>query len=293
MHKSRTHDHGFTSARQGCDWYTFHCSIAQSIAGDFHELSGADSIAALHGIGEAMALNVASKDQFSLGAIGDIEASMDSVMSQAVAFISAAYGKVVESCKSMTECRLKLWKLKTGKSKLWTLSRRMKRFFLNSVKNIPLASSNLAKYNRWLSTCNGPMWLWLGAWPPSGDDPTYCIYWNRSAPRSILKMIRCNWKRSSCHSAHGAGKFYLLKNWMYYILSLCGWGILQKPSNTWHDWLKVIKPRLVLQICMTMLYNKTYKYFTFILPFLSFLNILYRFFPLMSDFGIVRYFNSS
>ena len=27
-----------------------------------------------------MALNVASKDQFSLGAIGDIEASMDSVM---------------------------------------------------------------------------------------------------------------------------------------------------------------------------------------------------------------------
>ena len=63
-----------------------------------------------------MALNVASKDQFSLGAIGYIEASIDSVMSQAVAFISAAYGKVVESCKS--ECRLKLWKLKTGKSKL-------------------------------------------------------------------------------------------------------------------------------------------------------------------------------
>ena len=65
-----------------------------------------------------MALNVASRDQFSLGAIGDIEASTDSVMSQAVAFIFAAYGKVVESCKSMTECRLKLWKLKSGKSKL-------------------------------------------------------------------------------------------------------------------------------------------------------------------------------
>ena len=38
----------------------------------------------------------------AFGAIGDIEASMDSVMSQAVALISAAYGKVVESCKSMT-----------------------------------------------------------------------------------------------------------------------------------------------------------------------------------------------
>ena len=44
---------------------------------------------------------------------------------------------------------------------------------------------------------------------------------------------------------------------------------------------------------MAMLYNKTYYYFTFFLPFLSSLNILYRFLPLMSDFGIVKYFNSS
>ena len=43
-----------------------------------HGLSGADTNAALHGIVEAMALKVARKGQFSLGSIGDIEASMAS-----------------------------------------------------------------------------------------------------------------------------------------------------------------------------------------------------------------------
>ena len=77
----------------------FHNNIA-SVLLVIHELSGADTIAALHGIGEAMALKVAKEGQFSLCAIGDIEASI--VMSQTVAFISAAHGKVVESSKSMT-----------------------------------------------------------------------------------------------------------------------------------------------------------------------------------------------
>ena len=69
MLKSSTHDHGI-SARQAYD-----------ISSDLlviHGLSGADTIAALHGLGEAMALKVARKDQFSLAAIGDVEASMDS-----------------------------------------------------------------------------------------------------------------------------------------------------------------------------------------------------------------------
>ena len=87
----------------------FHNDIARDLF-VIRGLSGADSIAALHGIGEAMTLTVARKGQFSLGAICDIKASMDScyVISQAVAFISAAYEKVVESSKSMTECMLKL-----------------------------------------------------------------------------------------------------------------------------------------------------------------------------------------
>ena len=41
---------------------------------------------------------------------------------------------------------------------------------------------------------------------------------------------------------------------------------------------------------MAMFYNKTYYYFTFVLPFLSVRNILYRFLTLMSNFGIVKQF---
>ena len=41
---------------------------------------------------------------------------MDTVLAQAIKLICATYGKVVEACMSMTECRLKLWKIKTGKS---------------------------------------------------------------------------------------------------------------------------------------------------------------------------------
>ena len=85
----------------------FHNDIARDSL-VIHGLSGADTIAELHGIGEAIALKLARKGQFSLGAIGDIEASMVSVMSQAApAFISVAYGKVVKSSKSMPECMLK------------------------------------------------------------------------------------------------------------------------------------------------------------------------------------------
>ena len=49
--------------------------------------------------------------------IGDITAPMNSVVLQATMFICAAYGKVVETYASMTECRVKLWELKTGKSR--------------------------------------------------------------------------------------------------------------------------------------------------------------------------------
>ena len=53
-------------------------ALNNDIASDLliiHGLSGADTIAALHKIVESMALKVARKGQFSLGAIGDIEAS--------------------------------------------------------------------------------------------------------------------------------------------------------------------------------------------------------------------------
>jgi len=41
---------------------------------------------------------------------------MKSVEAQATNFICAACGKITQSCTSMTECRVKMWHSKTGKS---------------------------------------------------------------------------------------------------------------------------------------------------------------------------------
>ena len=183
-------------------------ALHNDIAGNLlaiHGLSGADTIAALHGVGKVTALKVARKGQFSLGAIGHIEASMDSAMSQAVAFMSAAYGKVVESCKSMTECRLQLWKLKTGKSgatspKLCTLpptneafSEKVKRCHLQvAIWKSPIDGSPPAivpSAYGWEPDHQGVM---IPRTVPTGTD---------LAPQYILKMIRCNCKRWGCHTA--------------------------------------------------------------------------------------------
>jgi hypothetical protein len=46
-----------------------------------------------------------------------VKVDMKSVQVQATKFICAGYGKVVaEPCTSMTECRVKTWRSKTGKS---------------------------------------------------------------------------------------------------------------------------------------------------------------------------------
>ena len=41
---------------------------------------------------------------------------MELVIAQATKFICSAYGQTIAACDSMTECRVKLWHLKTGKS---------------------------------------------------------------------------------------------------------------------------------------------------------------------------------
>ena len=41
---------------------------------------------------------------------------MKSVQAQATKFMCTTYGKVAEPCTSMTECRVKMWRSKTGKS---------------------------------------------------------------------------------------------------------------------------------------------------------------------------------
>ncbi len=81
-----------------------------------HGLSGAGAVESLHGIVKATVVKLAKKGCFPLFCIGDVHAEMKYVEAQATKLMCTAYGKVAESCKSMTECRVKMWRSKTGKS---------------------------------------------------------------------------------------------------------------------------------------------------------------------------------
>ena len=90
----------------------------RDIAGDLlaiHGLSGADTIASLHGIGKGTVLKISKKGGVPLFHIGDVATDIKSVEAQATAFICAAYGKSTQYCTSMTECRVKVWRSKTGR----------------------------------------------------------------------------------------------------------------------------------------------------------------------------------
>ncbi len=61
-------------------------------------------------------MKVAKKGNLPFASVGDVNSSMDSVVVQSTKFICSAYCKMAEKCTSMTECRVALWKMKTGKS---------------------------------------------------------------------------------------------------------------------------------------------------------------------------------
>ena len=85
-----------------------HSDIAEALLA-IHGLSGADVVASFHGIGKATFVNVAKKGCSPLFCIGDVHAEIKYVEAQATKFMCAAYGKVAESCNSMTECRVNMW----------------------------------------------------------------------------------------------------------------------------------------------------------------------------------------
>ena len=80
-----------------------HSDIADDLLA-IHGLSGADTVASLHDIGKATVIKVSKTGRFSLSKVGDVTADMKSVEAQATNFICAAYGKITQSCTSMTEC---------------------------------------------------------------------------------------------------------------------------------------------------------------------------------------------
>ena len=150
-------------------------------------------------------MKVAKKGNCSLTSIGDVSASMDTVLAQATKFICATYGKVVEACTSMTECRLTTWKFKTGKS--GTSSPK-----INSLP--PTKEAFLENVRR----CHLQVAIWKSALRDSPPQMDPCEYgWELDqhgvpiprtvpagtnlAPPFILKLIRCNCKTSSCQTA--------------------------------------------------------------------------------------------
>ena len=113
-------DHIITNVGTSSDIYFRATVESRSDISDYllaiHGLSGADAVAALHCIGKATVVKVAKKGCFPLFCIGDVHAEIKSVEAQGTKFMCTAYGKVAESSNSMTECRVKMWRSKTGKS---------------------------------------------------------------------------------------------------------------------------------------------------------------------------------
>ena len=97
-----------------CEHFRVHFLATRLLAS--HGLHGADAVASLHGIGKATVVKVAKKGCFPLFCIGDVHAEIKSVVAQASKFMCTAYVKVAESCSSMTECRVKMWRSKSEKS---------------------------------------------------------------------------------------------------------------------------------------------------------------------------------
>ena len=84
-----------------------HSDIADDLLA-IHGLSGADTVASLHGIGKATVIRISKTGRFSLCKVGDVKADMKSVEAQATNFKCAAHCKITQSCTSMTECRVKM-----------------------------------------------------------------------------------------------------------------------------------------------------------------------------------------
>ena len=179
-----------------------HSDIAHDLLA-IHGLSWADTVASYHGIGKASVLKVAQKGKYPLSEIGDRNADIAQVEAQATQFMCAAYGK--ESCASMIECRVKLWRSKTGKSGASSVK-------LSSLP--PTTSAFIENVHR----CHFQVAIWKAALlesPPDMDPASFGWEYDHqrilvpqtvppgtlSAPSYILELIRCNCKSSGCRTA--------------------------------------------------------------------------------------------
>ena len=180
-----------------------HSDVAYDLL-SIHGLSGADAVASLHGIGKATVVKVAKKGCFPLFCIGDVHAEVKSVEAQATKFMCAAYGKVAESCNSMTECRVNMWRSKTGKSGASSLK----------LCSIPPTTEACTEH---VHRCHLQVTMWQAALLESPKLDSTKFGWELdhigilvprtvhsgtlSAPPDILQLIHCNCKASGYRTA--------------------------------------------------------------------------------------------
>ena len=129
---------------------------------------------------------------------------------QATKFMCAAYGKVADSCNSMTECRVKMWRSKTGKS------------CASSLKLCPIPPATTEAFTENVHMCHLQVAIWKAALlesPPEMESTKYDWELDHlynlvprtgpsgtfSAPPDILQVIHCNCKASGCRTAACSG----------------------------------------------------------------------------------------
>lgn len=159
-----------------------------------HAISGCDTVAATYGVGKVSAISVAKKG-ITLNSVGKVDCDLDQVEAEATTFIVACYGSKL-NCDSMTECRQRLWAMKTGKStnaapKLCSLPPTTPAF----VQNVLRCHYQVAQWYAALEvdppTLNPVDYGWEADHANKALSPRTVVGDVPLAPDTVLKLIRC------------------------------------------------------------------------------------------------------
>ena len=78
-----------------------------------HALSGCDTVPMCHGIGKSKMLKAVKAKKYSLSLLGEVNADMEDVINQTMAFMCKCY--TISNTASMTEARIKVWTARIGR----------------------------------------------------------------------------------------------------------------------------------------------------------------------------------
>ena len=169
-----------------------------------HGISGADTVAPLHGIGKGTAIKTARKKGKRLSHIGDEDAALDTVLREATEFIVACYGKSAGDATTLTECRIRMWKSKMASNatapKLQALPPTSEAF----LENIKRCHFQVSIWKSSLSGTPNAMDAVGYGWEKNNSGylaPTTVAHGVKIVPESILKLIKCGCQSLACSSS--------------------------------------------------------------------------------------------